>query len=143
MLDSLFVIDSTFLLETTRSTFQGAPLLYDSNGHDTTMLFGFARDLLRLRTQLGMRKALVVIGDNQDELSGECRWVVKALRQKAGILMATNPSAAPVAAEIRARVESFRAHQARFNREREEYFASTLAKLRAAIKDGRSPRQPD
>jgi DNA polymerase-1 len=62
MLDSLFVIDSTFLLETTRSTFHGAPLLYDSNGHDTTMLFGFARDLLRLRTQLGMRKALVVIG---------------------------------------------------------------------------------
>ena len=48
-----------------------------------------------------------------------------------------------MAAEIRARVESFRAHQARFNREREEYFASTLAKLRAAIKDGRSPRQPD
>jgi hypothetical protein len=62
MLDSLFVIDSTFLLETTRSTFHGAPLLCDSNGRDTTMLFGFARDLLRLRTQLGMRKALVVIG---------------------------------------------------------------------------------
>src|SRR4029077_13509095 len=28
-------------------------------------------------------EALVQIGDNQDELSGECRWVVKALRQKA------------------------------------------------------------
>lgn len=50
-------------------------------------------------------EALVVIGDNQDELSGECRWVVKALRQKAGILMATNPLAAPVAAEIRARTQ--------------------------------------
>ncbi len=33
-------------------------------------------------------RALVVIGDNQDELSGECRWVVKTLRQRAGILMA-------------------------------------------------------
>jgi hypothetical protein len=40
-----------------------------------------------------------------------------------------------MAAEIRARVASFRAHQQRFNREREEYFAATLAKLRTAIKD--------
>jgi hypothetical protein len=44
-----------------------------------------------------------------------------------------------MAAEIRARVASFRAHQERFNREREEYFATTLARLRAAIKDGRPP----
>jgi DNA polymerase-1 len=29
------------------------------------MLFGFARDLLRLRKQLGMRRALVVIGDTE------------------------------------------------------------------------------
>jgi hypothetical protein len=40
-----------------------------------------------------------------------------------------------MAAEIRARVATFRAHQERFTREREEYFATTLAKLRAAIKD--------
>jgi hypothetical protein len=50
-------------------------------------------------------EALVVIGDNQDELSGECRYVVRALRQKAGILLATNPQAAPVAAEIRKRTQ--------------------------------------
>ena len=49
--------------------------------------------------------ALVVIGDNQDELSGECRWVVKALRQKAGLLMASDPRLAPIAAEIRARTQ--------------------------------------
>src|SRR5262249_2949566 len=36
-------------------------------------------------------KALVEIGDNQDELSAECRWAVKALRQRAGILMALDP----------------------------------------------------
>ncbi|WP_349543315.1 hypothetical protein [Bradyrhizobium sp. ARR65] len=42
--------------------------------------------------------------------------------------------------EINARVASFRAHQERFNREREEYFSATLAKLRAAIKDGAPPR---
>ncbi|SRR5579871_1235471 len=37
--------------------------------------------------------------------------------------------------EIRARIASFRAHQERFNREREEYFIATLARLKAATKD--------
>jgi DNA polymerase I len=68
MADSMFVIDSTFLLETSRNTFHGAPLLQDSSGRDTTMLFGFARDLLRLRKKLGMRKALIVIGDDGPRL---------------------------------------------------------------------------
>ena len=45
--------------------------------------------------------ALTRIGGNQDELVGECRWVVKMLRQQAGIAMATNPACAPIAAEIR------------------------------------------
>ena len=45
-----------------------------------------------------------------------------------------------MANEIRARVASFRAHQERFNREREEYFSQTLARLRAAIKDAPTPR---
>jgi DNA polymerase-1 len=70
MADSLFIIDSTFLLETSRNSFHGAPLLHDSSGYDTTMLFGFARDLLRLRKQLGMRKALIVIGDDRPSLPG-------------------------------------------------------------------------
>jgi len=50
-------------------------------------------------------RALVEIGDNQDELSGECRWVVKALRQRAGILIALDPRVAPIASEIRARTQ--------------------------------------
>jgi hypothetical protein len=50
-------------------------------------------------------RALVVIGDNQDELSGECRWVVKTLRQRAGIRVAMDPRVAPIAAEIRARTQ--------------------------------------
>lgn len=50
-------------------------------------------------------KALVEIGDNQDELSGELRWVARALRQKAGLLMATEPKMAPIAAEIRKRTQ--------------------------------------
>lgn len=35
--------------------------------------------------------------------------------------------------EIRARIAKFRAHQERFNKERQEYFASTLARLRASM----------
>jgi len=34
--------------------------------------------------------------------------------------------------EIRSRVASFRAHQERFNRERQEYFSATLARLHAS-----------
>ncbi len=50
-------------------------------------------------------EALVVIGDNQDELSGECRLVVRTLRQRAAILLAMDPRVAPIAAEIRARTQ--------------------------------------
>jgi hypothetical protein len=45
-----------------------------------------------------------------------------------------------MAKEIRARVASFRAHQERFNREREEYFNQTISRLRAAAKDAPPPR---
>ena len=48
---------------------------------------------------------LTRIGGQQDDMVGECRWVVKALRQKVGILMATDPKLAPVAAEIRNRTQ--------------------------------------
>ena len=44
--------------------------------------------------------------------------------------------------ELTARIASFRAHQERFNREREEYFSATLQKLRTAIKDD-PPLRPD
>jgi hypothetical protein len=48
---------------------------------------------------------LTTIGGQQDEMVGECRWVVKALRQKAGILLATEPRMAAIAAEIRTRTQ--------------------------------------
>jgi hypothetical protein len=38
--------------------------------------------------------------------------------------------------EIRARVANFRAHQERFNREREAYCTATMAKVHAALKQG-------
>jgi len=42
--------------------------------------------------------------------------------------------------EIRARIAGFRAHQERFNRERDEYFSRTLAKLKAEINQMPPPR---
>lgn len=50
-------------------------------------------------------KALVTIGDNQDELSAECRWAVKTLRQRAGMMMALDPRMTVIAAEIRNRAQ--------------------------------------
>lgn len=57
---------------------------------------------------------------------------------------AATPAPRPIApsdmaSEIRARVASFRAHQERFNREREQYFSATLERLRAAIKEAPPP----
>jgi hypothetical protein len=42
--------------------------------------------------------------------------------------------------ELRHRIATFRKHQERFNRERDEYFTATLAKLRAAINEPPSTR---
>jgi hypothetical protein len=50
-------------------------------------------------------EAWVKIGGNQDELAGECRWVVKMLRQKAGLMTAADPRMADVAKEIRRRTQ--------------------------------------
>jgi hypothetical protein len=50
-------------------------------------------------------EALTEIGGNQDELVGECRWAVKALRQRAGIFVGVDPRVASIASEIRARTQ--------------------------------------
>ncbi len=49
--------------------------------------------------------ALWIIGDNQDELSGELRWVVRTLRQRAGIRLALDARVAPIATELRNRTQ--------------------------------------
>ncbi|MFT4121205.1 hypothetical protein [Bradyrhizobium sp.] len=43
--------------------------------------------------------------------------------------------------EMQGRIANFRKHQERFEREREEYYAETLTKLRAALRDS-PPRPP-
>jgi hypothetical protein len=50
-------------------------------------------------------KALVELADNQDERAGELRWVVRAIRQKAGLLLAADPKMAPIVLEIRAKTQ--------------------------------------
>jgi len=50
-------------------------------------------------------EAWVDIGGNQDELAGECRWAVKMLRQKAGLLLATDPRLADLGKELRRRTQ--------------------------------------
>ena len=41
--------------------------------------------------------------------------------------------------EIRARVANFRAHQERFNREREAYCSATMAKVHASLRESEPP----
>jgi hypothetical protein len=48
---------------------------------------------------------LVRIGGNQDKLVAECRWVVRTLRQRAGLMVALDARLVPMAAEIRARTQ--------------------------------------
>jgi hypothetical protein len=49
---------------------------------------------------------LTKIGGNQDKLVMECRWIVKAVRQKAGLAMALDAKVAPVAEEVRTRTQA-------------------------------------
>jgi len=66
-------------------------------------------------------------------------------------ITAEPPKLAPIArpemkvdfqSEIRARVANFRAHQERFNREREAYGSATMAKVQASLRDDTGlPRQ--
>ena len=44
--------------------------------------------------------------------------------------------------EIKARVANFRAHQERFNREREAYCTATMAKVHEALREGHPPTRP-
>jgi hypothetical protein len=80
--------------------------------HATQMVEDFRRNVLdyegaeALEKCKGFTRPMVDIGGNQDELAGECRWVVKSLRQKAGLLLATEPRLAAIAAEIRTRTQT-------------------------------------
>jgi len=58
---------------------------------------------------------------------------------QAHIQMSRSNVSSDIRSEMQARVANFRAHQQRFNREREEYCSATLTKLRAAIDNASAP----
>lgn len=65
---------------------------------------------------------------------------VEAPRQVLGLAPLARPDLREdFQSEIRARVANFRAHQERFNREREAYCAATMAKVHATLKEGALP----
>ncbi len=49
--------------------------------------------------------ALTGVGGSQDGLVGECRWIVRTLRQRAALTMAVDPRFDEIAKEIRARTQ--------------------------------------
>jgi len=69
--DSVVLVDLTFVLEASERSFYGAPIFLGPEGKDNTVLYGVARDLLRLRKCLGIRNAVVVIGSDANKASSE------------------------------------------------------------------------
>jgi hypothetical protein len=72
--------------------------------------------------------------------SGEAAGSVEPLPPRIAAMAPRVAVPGEMANEIRARIAGFRAHQERFNREREEYFSQTLAKLKATLKEMPPPR---
>jgi hypothetical protein len=68
-------------------------------------LAGYEGPDARERLKAEYTKPFTMIGGQQDDLVGECRWLVRAIRQKAAILVSQHPAAAPIAAAIRARTQ--------------------------------------
>lgn len=72
---------------------------------------GFRRNLLDYEGSDSLKRlkeytdALTHVGGNQDELVGECRSIVRALRQRAALTMAVDPRFEEIAKEIRARTQ--------------------------------------
>lgn len=62
MVASTFFIDTTFLFKKTQNAFLGAEIL-KRDGADVTNIFGFMRDILRLRQALQIRRGLLVVGE--------------------------------------------------------------------------------
>ncbi|MGD0838977.1 MAG: hypothetical protein ABSB49_20265, partial [Polyangia bacterium] len=77
MSDELFLLDSTFLFKASEAAFLGAPLLVDKEGRDHTRTFGVTRDILRLRKALGMRRAVVLVGE--ESVAATCKEVLDDL----------------------------------------------------------------
>jgi hypothetical protein len=79
--------------------------------------------------------------------AAEVRDVATVAVETEGVKASVPPPPAPpqrpvsdFRTEMQARIANFRKHQERFEREREEYCAETLTKLRAALREGPGPQ---
>jgi len=86
------IIDLSFLLESSEQSFYGAPLILGTQGEDNTVLYGVARDLLRLRKGVGIGRAIVVIGREAHSVSTEAN-VSSAVRflRRLGVAVVCEP----------------------------------------------------
>ena len=64
-----FLIDAAFIVERTKRTFWGAPLI-TAAGRDHTFTFGCVRDFLRLRRKLGIKAGVLILGKETYSVSG-------------------------------------------------------------------------
>ena len=67
----VFLVDLTFVLKANEQSFYGAPLLIDPQGENNTVLYGVVRDLLKLRKNLSIRTAIIVIGSEATTVSSQ------------------------------------------------------------------------
>jgi hypothetical protein len=67
------------LLKASEAASLGARLLVDEDGRDHTQTFGVMRDLLRLRRTLGIRRAIVVVGEESVAATIRMCWMTSSL----------------------------------------------------------------
>jgi hypothetical protein len=96
-------------------------------------------------TAVKLARLSAVEAQDSDSVSTEMKPFATV---RAELPAAPVPAPRPVApgemvSEIRARIAGFRAHQERFNREREEYFSTTIARLRATLNGVSPPRSEE
>ena len=68
---AVFLVDLTFVLKANEQSFYGASLLIGPQGEDSTVIYGVVRDLFRLRKNLSIRNAIIVIGSEATTVSSE------------------------------------------------------------------------
>ena len=69
--DRLFVIDATFLLNDAERAFLGSTPLVDSQGRNNSVVYDALRNMLRLRSDLGIIQGIIVIGAEAKDVSSE------------------------------------------------------------------------
>jgi hypothetical protein len=69
VVERLFMIDATFLLDDAEKAFFGSAPLLDGSDRNTSVAYGAVRAMLQLRRDLGIDRGIVVVGSNASEVS--------------------------------------------------------------------------